>query len=71
LQVNREEEFAPVKNASGMPFDSPDTARTLMLRLHMNWVAEAGGFVVNKSTVPAAGKETLGTIRDYVFYLDS
>lgn len=58
-KVSREEEFAPVKNAPGTPVDSPDTARTILLQLHMSWVAEAGGFVVNKGVLPAAGKGSL------------
>ncbi|CAM6109131.1 unnamed protein product [Calypogeia fissa] len=57
FEVTREEEFAPVKNAPGTNVDSPDTARTMLLRLHLNWVADAGGYVVNKGTVPAVGLE--------------
>lgn len=34
LEVAREEEFAPVKNAPGAATDSPDTARTAILALH-------------------------------------
>ena len=34
LEVRREDEFAPVKNAPGAAADSPDTARRAMLALH-------------------------------------
>ncbi|PRW59645.1 UDP-N-acetylglucosamine diphosphorylase 2-like isoform B [Chlorella sorokiniana] len=46
LEVRREEEFAPVKNAPGhgLP-DSPDTARDAILALHRRWVEAAGGRV--------------------------
>ncbi len=34
LEVRREDEFAPVKNAPGAAADSPDTARAATLALH-------------------------------------
>ncbi len=34
LEVQRAEEFAPVKNAPGSASDSPDTARQAILTLH-------------------------------------
>lgn len=34
LEVHRDEEFAPVKNAPGAESDSPDTARQAILKLH-------------------------------------
>ena len=34
LEVRREEEFAPVKNAPGSATDSPDTARAAIMALH-------------------------------------
>jgi UDP-N-acetylglucosamine/UDP-N-acetylgalactosamine diphosphorylase len=43
LDVLREEEFAPVKNAPGSPSDSPDTARAYLSALAKKWVGEAGG----------------------------
>lgn len=40
LEVSREEEFAPVKNASGQ--DSADSARRLMTALNRKWLEERG-----------------------------
>ncbi|KAL3945836.1 MAG: hypothetical protein SGBAC_000108 [Bacillariaceae sp.] len=46
LDVNRSEEFAPVKNAPGSTSDSPDTARKYISELAKKWVEEAGGKLV-------------------------
>jgi UDP-N-acetylglucosamine/UDP-N-acetylgalactosamine diphosphorylase len=43
MEVAREEEFAPVKNQSGI--DSPDTARQAMNALFKSWLVEAGAEV--------------------------
>ncbi len=40
LQVAREDEFAPVKNAEGV--DSPASARDLISQLHRGWALSAG-----------------------------
>lgn len=40
LEVEREEEFAPVKNKDGE--DSPETAKELILNLHKKWLINAG-----------------------------
>ncbi|UCD56414.1 MAG: UDPGP type 1 family protein [Candidatus Hydrogenedentota bacterium] len=40
IEVNRDEEFAPVKNAEGE--DSPATACELMMRLYARWLEDAG-----------------------------
>lgn len=40
METRREEEFAPLKNATGA--DSPDTARAAMIRLHSGWLEAAG-----------------------------
>lgn len=46
LDVQRAEEFAPVKNAPGSSSDSPDTARELISKLAQKWVVNAGGTLV-------------------------
>jgi UDP-N-acetylglucosamine/UDP-N-acetylgalactosamine diphosphorylase len=43
----REEEFAPVKNANGATYDTPDSAKLMLLRLHSRWVVAAGGFLTH------------------------
>jgi UDP-N-acetylglucosamine/UDP-N-acetylgalactosamine diphosphorylase len=46
LEVSRDEEFAPVKNANGLgAVDTPDTARALVLACHSAWVRRTGGIV--------------------------
>lgn len=40
VEVRRNSEFAPVKNAEGQ--DSPETARSLMQRCWLEWLQEAG-----------------------------
>ncbi|KAG5495227.1 hypothetical protein JKF63_02282 [Porcisia hertigi] len=41
LQVDRNMEFAPIKNADGAAADTPTTAANLLLELHSKWVAAA------------------------------
>lgn len=41
VQVKREEEFAPIKNADGAPTDTPTTAAHMLLKLHTKWVISA------------------------------
>lgn len=42
LEVNREGEFAPVKNEPGNPVDSPDSARVLLSAQGRKWLEAAG-----------------------------
>jgi UDP-N-acetylglucosamine/UDP-N-acetylgalactosamine diphosphorylase len=49
MEVPREEEFAPVKNQSGI--DSPDTARQAMNALFKRWLAEAGAEVAPEARI--------------------
>lgn len=51
----REEEFAPVKNANGSTFDTPDSAKLLVLRLHSRWVVAAGGFLTHSVPLYSTG----------------
>ncbi|KAL7131333.1 hypothetical protein ABFS83_13G190300 [Erythranthe nasuta] len=57
FEVSREEEFAPVKNASGSQYDTPDSARLLVLRLHARWVTNAGGFLTHSVPLYSTGVE--------------
>jgi hypothetical protein len=36
-----------VKNANGATYDTPDSARLMLLRLHSRWVVAAGGFLTH------------------------
>ncbi|KAI3775917.1 hypothetical protein L1987_45677 [Smallanthus sonchifolius] len=57
FEVLREEEFAPVKNVNGSNFDTPDSARLLVLRLHARWVVAAGGFLTHSVPLYSTGVE--------------
>ncbi|XVF00478.1 hypothetical protein REPUB_Repub04eG0004400 [Reevesia pubescens] len=57
FEVLREEEFAPVKNVNGSNYDTPDSARLLVLRLHSRWVVAAGGFLTHSVPLYATGVE--------------
>lgn len=59
VQVLREEEFAPVKNANGSNYDTPDSAKMLVFRLHTRWVVAAGGFLTHSVPLYATGMFSL------------
>ena len=42
FEVERADEFSPVKNATGSSSDSPDTARAIISSLHKSWLQNAG-----------------------------
>lgn len=49
MEVPREDEFAPVKNAPGAASDSPDTARELLSNQCIKWLVSAGAEIVESS----------------------
>lgn len=51
LEVHRDEEFSPLKNAEGAKSDSPNTCRTDVNKLHRKFIAAAGGTVVGDGLV--------------------
>lgn len=51
FEVQREEEFAPIKNASGPGIpDSPATAAEQLCTAHKAWLLAAGAILTNEST---------------------
>ena len=48
LDVERAEEFAPVKNKAGT--DSPDSARQMLSQLAQKWITDAGGKLTGDTT---------------------
>ncbi|GKY99469.1 hypothetical protein MPSEU_000901200 [Mayamaea pseudoterrestris] len=45
-EVERNEEFAPVKNAAGALSDSPDTARAMISNVAKDWLRKAGANLI-------------------------
>ncbi len=49
VEVERCDEFAPVKNEPGHATDSPDTAILLMSNQAKRWLLKAGANIINKN----------------------
>jgi len=49
MEVDRKEEFAPVKNEPGNPVDSPDTARYLLTEQAKRWLHKVGAKLVDSA----------------------
>jgi len=49
LEIDREEEFSPLKNGLGASADSPQTCRDDLSRLHQRYITQAGGTIATKS----------------------
>ena len=49
MEVDRKEEFSPLKNAKGTGEDDPDTSKRDMMQQGARWVKAAGGTVISES----------------------
>ena len=49
MEVKREEEFSPLKNAKGTGEDDPDTSKKDILQQGARWIQAAGGVVTSES----------------------
>lgn len=56
LEVRREDEFSPLKNAKGTGEDDPDTSKADILRQGKKWV-EAAGATVESEQIESSGVE--------------
>ena len=57
LEVKREDEFSPLKNAKGTGEDDPDTSKRDIMEQGKRWVDSVGGTVVSESGPPDDGVE--------------
>ena len=55
MEVKREDEFSPLKNAKGTGEDDPDTSKNDILDQGRRWIEAVGGTVVSESGVDEAG----------------
>ncbi|CAD6577382.1 MAG: UDP-N-acetylglucosamine pyrophosphorylase [Alectoria sarmentosa] len=57
MEVKREDEFSPLKNAKGTGEDDPDTSKKDILDQGKRWIETVGGTVVSESGADEAGVE--------------
>ena len=65
MEVKREDEFSPLKNAKGTGEDDPDTSKKDILQQGARWVREAGGTVTSEEVEGATGVE-ISPLMSYV-----
>lgn len=51
-ECERLDEFAPLKNAPGVPCDSPEYCRKMVLELHARWLVAAGAEILEEVEIP-------------------
>ncbi|SCW01886.1 LAFE_0E09450g1_1 [Lachancea fermentati] len=76
LEVYREKEFAPLKNAPGSANDNPETSRAAYLNLTTSWLKEVGAQVNDGVHVEVSGRvsyagESLESYKDEIFDQDN
>ncbi|KAI9855593.1 MAG: UDP-N-acetylglucosamine pyrophosphorylase [Trichoglossum hirsutum] len=66
MEVKREDEFSPLKNAKGTGEDDPDTSKRDILEQGKRWVQAAGAVVVSESVTDSGveGGEGLEFLKD-------
>lgn len=57
MEVRRQDEFSPLKNAKGTGEDDPDTSKRDIMDQGKRWVQSAGATVVSESEADASGVE--------------
>ncbi|KAL8766037.1 MAG: hypothetical protein Q9209_007066 [Squamulea sp. 1 TL-2023] len=57
MEVKREDEFSPLKNAKGTGEDDPDTSKQDILNQGRRWVQNVGGIVESEGTPEETGVE--------------
>lgn len=57
MEVKREEEFSPLKNARGTGEDDPDTSKQDILNQGRRWVENVGGIVESEAAIEETGVE--------------
>lgn len=57
MEVKREDEFSPLKNAKGTGEDDPDTSKKDILTQGTAWIKSAGGTVVSEGDIGETGVE--------------
>ncbi|MBO8907915.1 UDPGP type 1 family protein, partial [Staphylococcus aureus] len=51
MEVNRADEFSPLKNAKGTGQDDPDTSKADIMNQGLRWVKAAGATVVSEGGI--------------------
>ena len=67
MEVRREDEFSPLKNAKGTGEDDPDTSKKDILNQGSRWVRAAGGTIESKESLDDTGVE-ISPLTSYVSF---
>jgi len=70
LEVRREDEFSPLKNAKGTGEDDPDTSKRDIMDQGKRWIQSAGATVTSEGDADASGVE-VSPLTSYVSFVCS